>query len=132
MRSPGSRCLGSVVNGQLTVNLLRQLSAIGIPKAFQGQVVAAVTTGSFNSEAAKAVSGNAQIAAIVHKVVNAAYAAFAHGLALSLMMAGALMFLSALVAVVTMGVPPTAQPAGSPSPPSSKPRSGRAVSATAG
>jgi EmrB/QacA subfamily drug resistance transporter len=125
----GVSVLGSVVNGQLTVNLLTQLSAIGIPKAFQSQVVAAVTTGSFNSEAAKAVSGNAQIAAIVHKVVNAAYAAFAHGLSLSLMTAGALMFVSALVAVVTMGVPRTSQPAGSSSSPSSKPRVDRAVSA---
>jgi hypothetical protein len=78
----------------------------GIPKQFQNDVIAAVTTGSFNSQAAKAAGANAAVAAIVHKVVAAAYGAFAHSLDLSLMAAGALMLFSALVALSTM--PPSA------------------------
>ncbi len=98
----GVAVLGSMVNGQLTVNLLRQLSAIGIPKQFQNEVIVAVTTGTFGTQAAKAAGGNAAVATIVHKIESAAYGAFAHGLDLSLMAAGALMLLSALVAAASM------------------------------
>ncbi len=47
----GVAILGSIVNGQLTVNLIKRLNAIGIPHSFQSQVIAAVTTGSLGSEA---------------------------------------------------------------------------------
>ena len=89
----GVAVLGSVVNGQLTTNLVHRLAAIGIPEQFRSEVVTAVTTGAVNGKAAIA-SRNPAIASIVHKVVHAAYGAFSHGLDLSLLMAGALMLLS--------------------------------------
>ena len=46
----GVAILGSIVNGQLTVNLMRQLAAIGIPPVFRSQIIAAVTTGSINAQ----------------------------------------------------------------------------------
>jgi hypothetical protein len=97
----GVAILGSIVNGQLTVNLIKRLNAIGIPHSFQSQVIAAVTTGSVGSQAKNAAHGNASIQAIVNKVVNAAYGAFHHGLDLSLQAAGALMLLSAILALLT-------------------------------
>lgn len=97
----GVAILGSVVNGQLTVNLIKRLTAIGIPHSYQSQVIAAVTTGSVGSQAANAAHGNASIQAIINKVVGAAYGAFAHGLDLSLLAAGSLMMFSAVLALFT-------------------------------
>jgi len=97
----GVAILGSVVNGQLTVNLTARLAAIGIPPAFRSQVIAAVTTGSLGSETRSFGKGNAAINAIVNRVESAAYGAFAHGLDLSLLSAGALLLASAIVAYFT-------------------------------
>ena len=101
----GVAVLGSVVNGQLTVDLVRRLQAIGIPKQYQSVVVTAVTTGNFSQQAATSAKGSPSIAAIVDKVVGAAYGAFSHGLDLALLMAGAFMVLSAIVATLTMKTP---------------------------
>jgi hypothetical protein len=105
----GVAILGSIVNGQLTVQLVHRLTVIGIPKQFRDAVVTAVTTGTFNSQAAGAAASNKDIAAIVHKILAAAYGAFSHGLDLALMIAGALMLASAVVALVTLRVPPSVQ-----------------------
>lgn len=105
----GVAILGSVVNGQLTVDLVRRLTAIGIPKAFQTQVITAVTTGSFSQQTSSTVSRHKSLEQIVNKVVDAAYGAFSHGLDIALMMAGALMLLSALVALVSLRVSPARQ-----------------------
>lgn len=94
----GVAVLGSVVNGQLTVDLMHRLTAIGIPAAFQSTVITAVTTGAIGGEAVSAEK-NPAIAAIVRKVVAAAYGAFSHGLDLSLSISAALMLVSALVAL---------------------------------
>jgi hypothetical protein len=99
----GVAVLGSVVNGQLTVDLVRRLTAIGIPKAFQSQVITAVTTGSFSQQASAAVGGNKHLQVIVDRVVSAAFGAFSNGLDIALMMAGSLMFVSALVALTCLG-----------------------------
>jgi EmrB/QacA subfamily drug resistance transporter len=98
----GVAILGSIVNGQLTVNLINRLAAIGIPPSYRSQVVAAVTSGSIGSQAA-AVSGktNAAIQQIINKVVGAAYGAFAHGLDLALLASGALLLASAVVTYFT-------------------------------
>ena len=96
----GVAILGSLVNGQLTTNLLHRLTAIGIPKSFQSEVITAVTTGTFSTQAKNFVGGKA-IEAIVNKVVSAAYGAFGHGLDISLTAAGSLMVLSAIVAFTT-------------------------------
>jgi predicted MFS family arabinose efflux permease len=97
----GVAILGSVVNGQLTTNLVHRLTAIGIPKAFQSDVITAVTTGSFNDQA-KRFSSNKAIQEIINKVVSAAYGAFGNGLDISLTVAGSLMIVSAVVAAVTV------------------------------
>ena len=85
----GVAILGSIVNGQLTVNLLTRLAAIGIPASYRSQVIAAITTGSLGSQA-KGVAGK--------KVENAAYGAFGHGLELALLSSGALLAASAVLA----------------------------------
>ena len=98
----GVAVLGSIVNGQLTVNLVRRLTAIGIPKAFQSLVVSAVTTGTYQGEAKTATAKNHAIAHIVHEVVSAAYGAFGRGLDISLSVAGALLLASAVLALATV------------------------------
>jgi hypothetical protein len=114
----GVAVLGSVVNGQLTTNLVHKLAAIGIPAQFRSEVVTAVATGTVGGQAS-AAARNPAIAAIVHRVVNAAYGAFSHGLDLSLATAAALMALGAAVAALTMrsaGAPQRVQPPDRPRP----------------
>ena len=93
----GVAVLGSVVNGQLTVDLTRRLAAIGIPQAFRSVVINAVVTGTITSEASSAEKNKA-ISAIVAKVTGAAYGAFTSGLHLALGVSGALLFAGMLVA----------------------------------
>jgi len=98
----GVAILGSIVNGQLTVQLANRLAAIGIPVSYRSQVIAAVTTGSIGSQArGSAGKGNASIQEIINKVVTAAYGAFGHGLDLALTASGALLLVSAVVAYCT-------------------------------
>jgi EmrB/QacA subfamily drug resistance transporter len=100
----GVAILGTIVNGQLTVNLITRLAAIGIPPAFRSQVIAAVTTGSLGSQArGSAGKGNASIQQIINEVVSAAYGAFGHGLDLALTASGGLLLASAVVAFFTAG-----------------------------
>ena len=98
----GVAILGSIVNGQLTVNLIHRLTAIGVPRQFQNQIITGVTTGTFNEQASNAVGGNKALQQIVDRIVNAAYGAFSHSLDIALIMAGALMLLSAVVAVLSL------------------------------
>jgi EmrB/QacA subfamily drug resistance transporter len=98
----GVATLGSIVNGQLTVNLVQRLTAIGIPKQFQSLVVSAVTTGTYQGEAKAATAQNHAIAHLVDEVVSAAYGAFGHGLTISLNIAGVLLLASAILAVTTV------------------------------
>jgi EmrB/QacA subfamily drug resistance transporter len=98
----GVGVLGSIVNGQLTVNLVQKLTAIGIPKSFQQLVVSAVTTGTYQSEAKAATAKSPAITHIVNEVISAAYGAFGNGLKLSLNIAGALLLASAILALSTV------------------------------
>jgi EmrB/QacA subfamily drug resistance transporter len=98
----GVAVLGAIVNGQLTVNLVRKLTAIGIPKAFQSEVVSAVTTGAYQSESQSAATKTPAISKIVNEVTNAAYGAFGRGLHLSLGIAGVLLLASAVLALTTV------------------------------
>ena len=98
----GVAVLGSIVNGQLTVNLVQKLTAIGIPKSFQQLVVSAVTTGTYQSQAKAATAKSPAITHIVNEVISAAYGAFGHGLNLSLNIAGALLLASAILALSTV------------------------------
>lgn len=98
----GVAILGSIVNGQLTVQLTQRLIHIGIPPLYRNQIIAAVTNGAVNSQA-KAFSNQSSpaIQAIINKVVNAAYEAFGHGLDIALTLASLLLIVSALVAWTT-------------------------------
>jgi EmrB/QacA subfamily drug resistance transporter len=98
----GVAVLGSVVNGQLTVNLIHRLAAIGIPQQYQSIVIAAVETGSVHSQA-NAYHGGGSLQVIVNQVVSAAYGAFGNGLDLALSLAGALLLAAAIVAGVSLG-----------------------------
>ena len=98
----GVAILGSIVNGQLTVQLTSRLVAIGIPATFRSQIIAAVTTGSLSAQE-KGLSGktSAAVQAIINKVVAAAYQAFGHGLNLALGISCLLLLISATVAYFT-------------------------------
>ena len=97
----GVSTLGSIVNGQLTVNLVQRLTAIGIPKVYQSLVVSAVITGTYQGQA-KSAEKNKAIAQIVKEVVSAAYGAFGRGLNISLNIAGGLLLASAILALTTV------------------------------
>ncbi|HEY7917704.1 MAG TPA: MFS transporter [Acidimicrobiales bacterium] len=98
----GVAILGSIVNGQLTVNLVSRLAAIGVPPSFRSQVIAGVTSGSLGSQAAS-VGGKSSpaIQQIIDRVVTAAYGAFAHGLDLALLASGTLLLASAVLTFFT-------------------------------
>jgi EmrB/QacA subfamily drug resistance transporter len=98
----GVAILGSIVNGQLTVNLTQRLIAAGVPPAYRGLVINAITTGTF-SQQEKALSGHttAAIQQVINKVVHAAYDAFSTGLNWALTISCFLLLASALVAYFT-------------------------------
>jgi EmrB/QacA subfamily drug resistance transporter len=98
----GVAVLGSIVNGQLTVNLVRRLTEIGIPKAYQQLVVSAVTTGTYQGQAKAATAKDHAITHIVNEVVSAAYSAFGRGLSISLNIAGGLLLASTILALTTV------------------------------
>ncbi len=95
----GVAILGSLVNGQLTVDLTQRLIQLGIPSAYRQLVINAVITGSVNSQAAaqEKISSGA-VKKLISEVVRAAYGAFSHGLDLALTAAGLLMLVSAVIA----------------------------------
>lgn len=97
----GVAILGSIVNGQLTVQLTKRLVEIGIPQSYRSEVITAVTTGSIGTKV-KGLSGyGPAVQKIIHKVVQAAYQAFTHGLNLALSTSFVLLLISAVVAYVT-------------------------------
>jgi len=98
----GVAILGSIVNGQLTVNLTHRLIQIGIPPSYRQIIINAVITGNVNAQAAK-VSGqsSAGVRAIIKKVVDAAFGAFTHGLNIALTVSGLLLLLSGAIAYFT-------------------------------
>lgn len=98
----GVAILGSIVNGQLTVNLSARLVQLGVPASFRNQIITAVTTGTAASQAA-AISkhSTAAVKQIINEVVNAAYSALAHGLNIALVASGILLLVSAVVAIFT-------------------------------
>lgn len=102
----GVAVLGSMVNGQLITNLVRQLDIIGVPKSFQQIVITAVTTGSYSSQASTETSKFPSLTKLVNEVTQATYTAFGHGLDYALWASAALMFACAVVAVFTMRVTP--------------------------
>ena len=98
----GVAILGSIVNGQLTVNLTARLVQLHIPAAFRNEIITAVTTGTAASQAAKiSKHSTAAVRQIINQVVNAAYSALQHGLNIALVVSGLLLLVSAIVALST-------------------------------
>jgi hypothetical protein len=98
----GVAILGSIVNGQLTVNLTHRLVQLGIPAAFRGEIITAVITGTVNKQAeAEGKNSGAAVRRIIREVVHAAYGAFTHGLNLALTASGLLLLVSAGIAYFT-------------------------------
>ena len=94
--------MGSIVNGQLTVNLTARLVQLGIPVSFRQLVITAVTTGQTQSEEAGLNPAiRKQFASTIKKVINAAYGALTHGLDIALVASALLMMASAAVAYLT-------------------------------
>lgn len=93
--------LGSMLNGELTRGLSRKLIAIGVPANFRKIVIAAVNTGGLPTGSTGTI-GQIEKAygATVLKVVNAVYLQFHHGLSIALIIAAAMMLISALVSFV--------------------------------
>lgn len=98
----GVAVLGAVVNAQLTGSLKDRLHAIGIPAQFQSIVLQGVTHGAASSQGAAASKANPALAAIIDKVINAAYAAFGDGLDVALRLSGAMLLVGTLIALVTL------------------------------
>ena len=98
----GVAILGSIVNGQLTVNLTQRLIQLGIPKSYRDLIISDVTTGSAGSQA-KIVGAQSSptIKHLIDEVVNAAYGALQHGLNIALFTSGLLLLVSAAVAYFT-------------------------------
>jgi EmrB/QacA subfamily drug resistance transporter len=98
----GVAILGSIVNGQLTVNLTRRLIEIGVPSAFRQEIITDVITGTASSKAAaEGRHSSAFVRHIINEVVRAAYGAFTHGLNLALTVSGTLLLLSGGIAYFT-------------------------------
>lgn len=97
----GVAILGSVVNGQLTVQLTKRLIQLGIPAVYRSQVITAVTTGTVNERIKGLGNTSKAVQQIIDKVVGAAYSAFTHGLNLALEASTVLLAVSALVAYFT-------------------------------
>ncbi|HTB09764.1 MAG TPA: MFS transporter [Acidimicrobiales bacterium] len=98
----GVAVLGSIVNGQLTVNLTHKLTALGVPKSFQNEIITAVTTGTAASRAnAEKKHSTAFVRHLINEVVRAAYGAFTHGLNLALTVSGTLLLVSGGIAYFT-------------------------------
>ncbi len=98
----GVAILGSIVNGQLTVNLTQRLIQLGIPASFRQLVITAVTTGqTASAEAGLNPATRKAFQGTINKVINAAYGALTHGLDIALIASALLLIVSAGVAYTT-------------------------------
>jgi EmrB/QacA subfamily drug resistance transporter len=98
----GVAVLGSLLNGTLTVDLTRRLTGLGVPAGFRTVVINAVETGQVPKGSGGAASAEKAFGPIVAHVVDAAYGAFRTGLSISLVVAGAVILVSGLIAWVTV------------------------------
>jgi len=96
----GVAVLGALVNAQLTGALTQRLRELKIPTNFFGTIISAVETGKVPTGVG---TGHGTGNAIEDHVIEAVYGAFRTGLEQSLVVAGAGMFLAAVIAVRTLG-----------------------------
>ena len=98
----GVAVLGSLVNGHLTVELTRRLAGLGVPAGFRDIVINAVETGQVPKGSSGAAAAQQAFGPIVAHVIDAAFSAFRSGLSISLVVAGAVILVSGLIAWVTL------------------------------
>jgi hypothetical protein len=100
----GVAVLGALFNRQLTADLTRRLTELGIPPDFQQTVITAVETGQVPAGGAGGASAaQQQYGDIVAKVIDATYQAVHTGVTISLAVAGCFILLGGLVAWLTFG-----------------------------
>jgi EmrB/QacA subfamily drug resistance transporter len=99
----GVAILGTIVNGQLTSQLVQKLQALGLPHDFQSLVIYAITHGG-NLPANSHVSAGAVLShpQLVQQVTDATYQAFGNGLDIALRLAGVIMLIAAAASALTM------------------------------
>lgn len=99
----GVAVLGTIVNGQLSSELVQKLETLGLPHNFQSLVVYAITHGG-NLPANAHVSTAAVLShpQLVQQVTDASYQAFGDGLDIALRIAGVILLASAVIAVLTV------------------------------
>lgn len=97
----GVAALGSLFNTQLIDFLGRRLTELEVPQQFQDFVITMVITGQIPSGTEGAADLEAQYGPIVAKVISAAYDAVHSGVSISLIVAGGVILVSALVAWAT-------------------------------
>jgi EmrB/QacA subfamily drug resistance transporter len=98
----GVAVLGSLLNGHLTVELTRRLAGLGVPAGFRDIVINAVETGQVPKGSSGAAAAQQAFGPIVAHVIDAAFSAFRSGLSISLVVAGAVILVSGLIAWVTL------------------------------
>jgi EmrB/QacA subfamily drug resistance transporter len=107
----GVAILGALVNAQLQAGLTGRLNHLGIPAGFQSIVINALETGGVPASGNTAGAGGAAAAgegALVQKVIQAAYDAFASGLHVALLLSAGLVAAAGLLAAATLGRSPRA------------------------
>jgi hypothetical protein len=95
----GVAVLGSVVNGVLLTNLEHRLSSIpNLPAGFRSTIIAAVTSGTINTQAS-GLPKTGEVGQVVQDVLNVANKSFSDALNVILILAGVLLLLSAAAAI---------------------------------
>jgi EmrB/QacA subfamily drug resistance transporter len=98
----GVAILGSIVNGQLTVNLTQRLIHLHIPVSYRQLIITDVITGQVNTRASAELKASSKaVRHLIHEVVHAAYGAFTHGLNIALSVSGLLLLVSGGIAYFT-------------------------------
>jgi EmrB/QacA subfamily drug resistance transporter len=97
----GVSVLGALVYGQLNHSIAGQLRGLGLPASIQKVVITGVETGQVPASNSSGI-GPAGQAALVQKVIDAAYTAFHDGLRDALFASAALVLVAGLLAAVTL------------------------------
>src|SRR6202012_455074 len=97
----GVSVLGALVYGQLNHSIAGQLRGLGLPASIQKIVITGVETGQLPASNSSG-TGPAGQAALVQKVIEAAYTAFHDGLRDALFASAALVLVAGPLAVVTL------------------------------
>jgi EmrB/QacA subfamily drug resistance transporter len=98
--------LGALVNARLVSELGHKLTALGVPTIFHALVINDVTRGGLPANASAAEAANPIIAAypsLVARVLDAAESSFGSGVHATLVLAGIILLVGALVSVLASG-----------------------------